>query len=175
MIFVGDGVKNFASRALPDDRRDDATLAKMLPVYAEAYGKNWANKTRPYAGVPELLDALFARGLKVVVYSNKPDEFTQATVKTLLGKWPFDAIVGARENWPHKPDPSAALDIARRLDISPADFVYVGDTNTDMQTATSAGMYPVGALWGFRTADELKSNGAKLLAAHPQDVLKVLE
>jgi phosphoglycolate phosphatase len=52
--------------------------------------------------------------------------------------------------------------------------VYVGDTGTDMQTATAAGMYAVGALWGFRTAKELLENGAKLLIERPTDLIEHL-
>ena len=61
------------------------------------------------------------------------------------------------------------------MKIPPCDFIYLGDTGTDMQTANAAGMYPVGALWGFRTAKELKENGAKALVASPLQVLKLLD
>jgi phosphoglycolate phosphatase len=172
--FVGDGVRNFVERSLPEDHRDEATIAKMIPLYRQAYGRCWDRKTRPYEGIPELLDELTRRGLERIVYSNKPDEFTHLTVKKLLSKWTFAAIVGAREGWANKPDPTAALDIASRLGIEPARFVYVGDTNTDMQTATAAGLFQAGALWGFRTADELLANGAKVLLKHPLDLLKIL-
>ena len=43
-----------------------------------------------------------------------------------------------------------------------------------MQTANAAGMYATGALWGFRSTEELKANGAKVLAQTPQDVVKLL-
>ncbi len=167
-------MRNFALQSLPPDRRDEATLGKIIPLYRDAYSKNWANKTRPYDGVPELLDALAARRLKMIVYSNKPDEFTNLTVRKLLAKWEFAAIVGARENRPNKPDPSASLDILGKLGLAPTELVYVGDTGTDMQTATAAGMYAVGALWGFRTARELLENGAKQLIEKPLELLHYL-
>ena len=172
--FVGDGVRNFVVRSLPPDSRDDGTVARIIGLYREAYSKNWADKTRPYAGVPELLDGLAARGLRLIVYSNKPDEFTNLTIKKLLPRWPFATIVGAREGWPNKPDPAAALDIVGKLGLSPAEVVYVGDTGTDMQTATAAGMFAVGVLWGFRTAKELLENGAKALIEKPTDLLSVI-
>jgi phosphoglycolate phosphatase len=172
--FVGDGVRSFALRSLPPNRRDEATLGKIIPLYRDAYSQNWDSKTRPYEGVPELLDALAARGLKLIVYSNKPDEFTNLTVRKLLPKWEFATIVGARESWPNKPDPSASLDILGKLGLKPAEVVYVGDTGTDMQTATAAGMFAVGALWGFRTAKELLENGAKAMIERPMDLLKHL-
>ena len=47
----------------------------------------------------------------------------------------------------------------RALGVAPAEILYLGDTNTDMRTAVAAGMYPVGALWGFRTAEECATPG----------------
>jgi phosphoglycolate phosphatase len=76
---------------------------------------------------------------------------------------------------PKKPDPAGALQIAQRLGLDPAAFIYLGDTNTDMQTAVAAGMTPVGALWGFRTAQELLAAGAKALLAKPADLLRLLD
>ncbi len=76
--------------------------------------------------------------------------------------------------FPNKPDPAAALDIARRLEIPPADFLYLGDTNTDMQTATRAGMFAIGVLWGLRDRAELESTGAKAVLAHPRELLTVI-
>ena len=60
------------------------------------------------------------------------------------------------------------------MGIAPVEFLYLGDTNTDMKTANAAGMYPVGATWGFRPADELTANGAKTLINHPTELLKLL-
>jgi phosphoglycolate phosphatase len=66
------------------------------------------------------------------------------------------------------------LDIARRFQIAPAEIVYLGDTNTDMQTAVAAGMYPVGALWGFRSAEELLAHGAAVLIERPIDLVDII-
>ena len=84
----------------------------------------------------------------------------------------FRAVFGARENVPIKPDPTGALEIAALIGLPPGEILYLGDTNTDMQTATAAGMFGVGAVWGFRTAAELLASGAKALADRPVDVLK---
>jgi len=45
----------------------------------------------------------------------------------------------------------------------------------DIQTANAAGMYAVGVLWGFRDAEELVANGAKVVVKRPEEVLKILE
>ena len=62
---------------------------------------------------------------------------------------------GQRPDRPLKPDPTTARETAAELGVAAAGWLYLGDTNTDMQTAVAAGMFPVGALWGFRTAEEL--------------------
>jgi phosphoglycolate phosphatase len=64
--------------------------------------------------------------------------------------------------------------VARRLGVSEGEVVYLGDTNTDMQTAVAAGMFPVGVLWGFRTANELVASGAKAIIERPLDLLRIL-
>lgn len=172
--FVGDGVLNFVLRAVPKDARKKETLDKMVQLFRQEYANRWALKTRPYDGVPEMLDGLAAKGLKMGVLSNKPDEFTKAMVAKMLDRWKFGIVCGERKGIPKKPDPMAAVSIARTLAVPAEQFLYVGDTNTDMQTAVCAGMYPVGALWGFRTADELLANGAQTLIERPQDLLKLV-
>lgn len=172
--FVGDGVENFAARALPENQRDKQSVAKLIALYHDQYIENWAAKTRPYQGIEELLDALAARGLAMTIFSNKPHEFTTIMAAKLLPKWDFKAVIGARAGRPKKPDPTVAIEIAGQLNLPPDQFIYLGDTNTDMQTATAAGMYPAGALWGFRKADELLANGAKVLLEYPMDLLKML-
>jgi phosphoglycolate phosphatase len=174
--FVGDGVRNFVLRAMPADRRSDqAAVNRVAALYRQAYSKNWDRRTRPYEGIPQLLDELTARRLAMVVYSNKPDDFTNLTVSKLLPRWQFAAVIGHRKGYNHKPDPAAALEVARRLRLRPEQFLYVGDTGTDMRTAVAAGMFPVGALWGFRDATELTANGAKVLIARPLELLELLK
>ena len=73
-----------------------------------------------------------------------------------------------------KPCPDGALEIARVFDVKPEECLYCGDTNTDMQTAVAAGMFPIGVVWGFRDRQELLDNGAKVLAEVPADILKQL-
>jgi phosphoglycolate phosphatase len=84
-------------------------------------------------------------------------------------------VVGATPGVPKKPDPSAALKIAEKLKLGPRDLVYLGDSDIDMQTAAACGMFAVGALWGFRTADELKASGANSLINHPCELLRFFE
>jgi phosphoglycolate phosphatase len=172
--FVGDGRQALAIRALPENQRDTATVGKLVDYIDNEYSKRWADNTLPYEGVADLLDALTAKRIRLAILSNKPHDITQIMVSKLLGKWQFEAVVGAQSSLPKKPDPSAALQIARRLNIPPPQFLYLGDSDIDMKTATAADMYPVGVLWGYRTAQELLTNGARKLIEQPADLLQLL-
>jgi len=132
-------------------------------------------KTIPYKGIPELLDKLGARKLKLAILSNKPHDLTGRIVAELLPERNFNAVFGQRDNVPRKPDPSGALEIARLLNIPPAAFLYVGDSAVDMKTAIAAGMFPVGVLWGFRPMRELQKNGAKALSERPEDIMRIID
>ena len=173
--FVGDGMENLVKRSLPGSAQDDLqVISQCLEMMLQTYERNWNVKSRPYPGIPELLDALSARGLKIAVLSNKPHDFTLKIVDELLPSWRFHPVMGERPPIARKPDPSSALEIANVLGVEPAGFLYLGDTATDMKTANAAGMYAVGVLWGFRNAEELIASGAVRLIAKPAELLLLL-
>jgi phosphoglycolate phosphatase len=173
--FVGDGAASLIDRALPEDVRQTDAAASCLRAFREDYSRRWSVETRPYEGVPELLDALTVRGIKKAILSNKPHAFTQLCVQHLLSDWAFDAVYGQRDGAPQKPDPAGALEIAAQLGIAPGHFLFVGDTAGDMQTARAAGMFSVGVLWGFRPREELVESGAQALIARPAELLGLLD
>lgn len=174
-IHVGDGIATLAQRVLPEGRRDEAMIAELVTGMREEYGRRWAESTRAYPGVPELLDELTKRGMKLSIVSNKPHDFSQQAAARLLPQWRFDPVIGARPGVPHKPHPANALEAAVKMNLAPADCAFMGDTYADMQTAVSAGMYPAGALWGFREAPELLAAGARILLKHPLEFLELLD
>jgi phosphoglycolate phosphatase len=173
--FIGDAVETEAERALPESARQPETIKKVADLSEQIYDKCWHKNTRPYPCIPELLSNLTKRGLPLAVLSNKPDYFTKIMVEKLLPDCRFEIVRGALPDVPVKPDPAAALQIAKQLKIPPEQFLYLGDTNTDMKTAVAAGMFPLGCLWGYRTADELLDAGAKMLVKTPEEVLAFLD
>lgn len=172
--FVGLGVAEMARRMLPEAARDDATVVRASTLLVEEYKQRWKAKTRPYGGVPEMLEALRAAGLPLCVLSNKPQGFTEITVRQFFPDFPFRMVCGARPEVPSKPHPAGALAIASELGLAPGAFCFVGDSSTDMKTARGAGMLPVGVLWGFRPESELVENGARLLVAAPGELAPAL-
>lgn len=172
---VGDGLPKLVERVLPEDHRDEDTIKRCIVDMEEEYQKRWDRKTRPYDGILELLAALDKRGIKMNVLSNKLEKYTQIAVDFYFPQFPFENIMGASPSIPRKPDPACAFLIAKKLSIIPKHFVYLGDTNTDMKTALAAGMFPVGALWGFRNKNELEESGAKAVIDHPLELLEYFD
>lgn len=173
--FIGDSVKLMVSRALPENARDENTIEKCRQASSQEYASRWDKTTKPYPHIPQLLTELDKLKIRKTILSNKPDEFTKPMVAKILPEFSFDIVLGVNPSIKRKPDPGAALLIADKLGIPAEKFLYLGDTNTDMQTAAASGMYAVGALWGYRDAKELLAHGAKALAEKPLDVLKIID
>lgn len=172
--FVGDGFRNLVLRALPENMRSGPYIDDCYLEVREEYSKRWNNKTKAYPGISEMLDALSSKGLTLSVLSNKSDDFSKLMISQLLHGWTFYPVFGERSGIPKKPDPAGAIEIAQILGVKPEECLYLGDTGVDMITASSAGMFAVGVLWGFRKADELLANGANVLIKKPAEVLELL-
>jgi phosphoglycolate phosphatase len=171
--FIGDGVRNFALRALGEGEEHlaDEVVRRLKQHYSEHYNVY----TEPFAGAIDMLKTLHSKGLKLAVLSNKVDPFTKTMVAEMLGEVSFERVYGARDDVPLKPDPAAALQIAGELNVSPAQAIYVGDTGTDMLTGSRAGMFTVGVLWGYRTKEELLDNGADAVIETPDELVRLVD
>lgn len=173
--FVGDGMVTLVERILPEQERNAELLAQAVDLFKQDYGENWAVNTRPYDGIGAMLDSLSALGLRLCILSNKPDGFTRLCVTQLLADWSFELVYGQREHIPKKPDPAGALAIIEELGLDNHEVIYVGDTATDMQTATRAQLDKVGVEWGFRDAQELQENGADYIIDHPSKLIDIIK
>ena len=172
--FVGEGSETLLSRALPEDSRDKETVKALTQEYRAEYDLRWTNSSKPYPQILDLLHQLEKRDIVTAVLSNKMHSATCQMVKALLPEHNFSYVQGATEELPAKPDPSGAHLIAKELKIAEKNWIYLGDTDIDMLTAKRAGMLPAGVLWGFREADELMQNGAKILLYSPLELIAYL-
>lgn len=173
--FIGDGARILITRALPEDRRTENDIDSCLAAFKIEYGRNWHRQTQPYDGIPRLVAILRAAGTKMAVVSNKPQAFTETCCRHYFPERPFDFVIGQQEGRPVKPNPYPALQAATHLRMPPSDCLFLGDSGVDMETARRAGMFPVGALWGFRRQDELEVAGASACIQHPRDLLRWMD
>jgi phosphoglycolate phosphatase len=169
--FVGNGIRRLVERCVPPEHATAENIENIFRRMIEVYGNNYVNKTRVYDGIYELLDGLAAKQIKMAILSNKTDSITQKVCNQLFRDNNFEIILGATNNFPKKPNPQSALFVAEKLEVSPDEVFYLGDTSIDMETACAAGFFPAGASWGFRPAEELSSFGAQFIVNNPVDCL----
>ena len=158
-FFVGEGMETLMRRAAPANA-DESVVRLLLEGMRERYGRHWARKTRPYAGVITMLKGLTALSVPLAVLSNKPHDFTELAVRHFFPETVFARVQGSPKGGRAKPDPSLALGIAADFGLKPERVLFMGDSRIDMDTATAAGMIPAGVLWGFRPKSELLALGA---------------
>ena len=169
--FVGNGVRVLIERALSSrEITNPELLETVLSEFNASYRQNSLYLTEPYPGIREMLSTLKSRGITLAVLSNKPDVLTKSIVSHFFADT-FDMVLGGRDGTPLKPDPTAASEIISQFGYSSKECVMIGDSGIDMLTAKAIdAALGIGVLWGFRTADELTSSGADLLAEKASDI-----
>lgn len=174
--FVGDGAANLVKRALAAGGDTQGVhFEEAFAHYKELFAVDCMYEVKPYEGIPELLEALKKRGVKLAVLSNKPHAETIRVIETLFGQGCFDVIQGQVDGVPIKPDPAGAIRVLEQLGMTAEEVLYLGDTATDMKTGKGAGAYTVGALWGFRKREELEEHHADAIIAHPMELLQIID
>ncbi|MCC7144947.1 MAG: HAD family hydrolase [Phycisphaeraceae bacterium] len=171
--LAGQGLEALIAEAIGPDHPE--LFAEGLKIYREYYARHGMADTRAYPGILDLLAELTRRRLRLAVLSNKIQFFVEECVQALFPNISFAAVVGHGPGTALKPDPGAALAIARQLHIEAAAWVYVGDTAVDMQTGRGAGMFTVGVTWGFRDEAELRANGAQAIIHQPMELIRWVE
>ena len=169
--FVGNGIPKLVERFSPENARTPEQLAATLAAFSARYDAHKEDKTAPYPGMAELLDALQAEGIQTAVFSNKADPLCGKIIEHYFGTGSFAIVRGNRPGVPTKPDPAGVYSLMKDLGAEASSTLFVGDSDVDIYTGHNAGLHAVGALWGFRGKAELTAAGADALAAVPADIL----
>lgn len=170
--FVGRGFLNLLHRAFPADTPEEL-FPELLECMLQTYRQHFMDQTTPYPGMVDLVNSLHAAGIPVAVNSNKRDQYTKALIAKHFPGIPFVDVIGEGADFPRKPKPDGAWHIAELMGLAPEQILYIGDSDTDMQTGHNAGMDTVGCAWGFRGEQELRDNGATYIAHTAEDIRKL--
>ena len=146
--MVGDGAGTLVARAFEAsgvERPPDA-----LERYLAFYDARLLNHTRPYDGIPAVLEAL-GRGAALAVLTNKPIASTRRIHDGLhLARYfPADAVLGGDGPFPRKPDPAALRHLTARANANADSTLMVGDSAIDWLTARAAPARVCLARYGF--------------------------
>jgi phosphoglycolate phosphatase len=157
----------------------DTVIPAVVATYRERYISEGMAQSRPYPGIPELLDRLREAGYHLAVATQKP----QGLAKKLLGMHdldaPFHSIHGAPddETLPPLPDGKASI-VAAALEVNHADrtrAVLIGDRRHDAAGAAANQIACIGVAWGFAEPGELEAQGLAALVADAQEAGDAVE
>lgn len=173
--FVGNGAGKLVERFLEHSNLSVSEYyEKAKHSYMDIFSKHKDYKVMVYEGLYPVLLELKRQGIKMGVYTNKPDKEAKAILNTIFGEDLFDEIRGDRDGKQLKPDPYAVIEWSKKWEINTEEILYLGDTDTDMQTGRAANAYTVGVSWGFRDRMELLKNGAYDVIDEPEWILNYI-
>ena len=155
-LMVGNGMRKLIQRALPADKADDDTFVdRTLASFLKYYAEHIDLYTRPYPGIPEMIDTLSSQGYRLAVASNKIQAGAEKLIQKFFPNTDFVAVMGNSPLYPLKPDAALVEYIMDKAGTDRAHTIMVGDSGTDIQTARNAGIPVIAVSWGFRPRHEL--------------------
>ena len=162
---LGSGAVRLMAAMLPQGE-DTPEFAAIMRDYKAWYQAHTCVETRPYPGIPELLDALCRQGCKVAIVSNKPHGAACALAARFF---PGIPTFGESPETPRKPAPDMVRHALAALNAESA--VYIGDSEVDVETARNAGLPMIGVAWGFRGRAALAAAGAETIVDAAEEIL----
>jgi pyrophosphatase PpaX len=129
-----------------------------------------------FAGMVDVIPRLREDGRRLGIVTAK----RHRTVALALERFPwldeqFDVVIAHEDTERHKPEPDPVLEAVRRLDATPADAAYVGDSPFDIQAAKTAGAFAIAVSWGgIHTDERLLAEEPDAFVHAPEELLDVL-
>lgn len=150
--------------------------AALRDEFLNLYQARMLQLTQPFAAMLAVIDALDVHGLRWGIVTNKALRFAEPLAQA-LGLLPRAAVLIGGDSTPHtKPHPEPLLEAARRLQLQPADCIYVGDDARDMHAGRAAGMAVLAAAWGYLgDGDAPQLWQADAVLAEPAELLHWLQ
>lgn len=150
-------------------------VRRLVDAYLAAYEAEHDRLATLFPGVPEMLEALRARGCRMAIVTSKRRRTTDLAVRAFaLDRW-VAAVVTEQDTPRPKPAPDPVCQALRALGAAPPEALMVGDGVFDIEAGRRAGTTTVAALWGTREAGRLRAAGPDYEAAHPADVVTLVD
>ena len=172
--MVGSGARGMVGRAFDITPQDDR-FGTYRDEFLQRYEARMTLETRVFAEVDPVLAQLTASGTPWGIVTNKATYLSEPLVKA-LGLHSRAATLVCGDTTPHaKPHPTPLLEAARRMGFAPAECVYVGDDQRDVQAGQAAGMATVAVAWGYLGLGEhIDAWNADHVIAVPAQLLNLL-
>jgi phosphoglycolate phosphatase len=171
--FIGPPLKDSFAKYYGMSPEESTTALKY---YREYYADKGIFENAVYDGVETMLSDIKKSGRKIIMATSKPDVYAEKILEHFgLMKY-FDFVAGAdmAETRVAKADVIAhALDSCG-LRGKTGEILMVGDREHDVLGAAAHGIDALGVTFGYGSADELMSAGAKYLANTPLEILNFI-
>ena len=168
--FLGNGARVLIHQSLPADCTTELE-EKVFSEFRKHYLIHSIDSTKPYAGIPSLLQQCKALGMKTAIVSNKPNAVVQELHKSFFPSL-IDLAIGEQQpKIRRKPYPDMVLHAMTQLGSTPQECIYVGDSEVDVETAKNAGIPCISVAWGFRDRSFLEASDASIIVDFPEEIL----
>jgi len=141
----------------------DAEADRLLSRYREYQLANHDRLMRPYDGIVAALRGFAAAGHPMALVTSKSDWLALRALEFVGVADLFPVIVGCDTCVNHKPHPEPVENALARLDVSPENAIFVGDSPHDIESGRAAGVYTIGVTWGACTRAEMEASGADVV------------
>ena len=137
--------------------RSDALLPAYLAEFDTHYQQRCGTRSHLYPQVRETLTALFARGVKLAVVTNKDGRFTN-TVLNAHQLMPLLHRVVSGDTMPiKKPNPAGIQSCLEQFGVAPERALFVGDSSIDVATARNAGVTVWALPYGYNMGQPIEA------------------
>jgi phosphoglycolate phosphatase len=126
-----------------------AEIAELHALFFPYYADNIAVLSRPFEGIPALLDSLLAAGARLAVCTNKFEALSRSLLRQLALHECFAAIAGRDTFDVFKPAPGHLTRTIALAGGQPDRAIMVGDSEVDIATAAAAGIPSIGVSFGY--------------------------
>jgi phosphoglycolate phosphatase len=147
-------------------------IAEVVAAYRRCSVAD-AGSVAAFPGVPELLDELRARGVRLGLATSKSMEVAEPVLESLGLRGHFVVAEGTRSD---ELGTAKEIVVGRALAGLAPDVPVglVGDRRHDIEGAHAHGIAGFGVLWGYGGREELEAAGADALIAEPADVAALM-
>jgi phosphoglycolate phosphatase len=153
--FIGNGMGRLVERCFARHGALTPELRAQMPEQVERFKQYYAEeghrRTRLMPGAEATLRRLAAGGVKLGLCTNKDSAPALEILRHLRVEGLFQAVVGGDSGLAKKPDPAPLLACIETCGATPAEAVFVGDSETDAHTAAHAGVAFVIYGGGYRS------------------------
>ena len=145
--------------------------------YYIRYKENQGKYTLLYPKMDEVITYLIDNGVKVAIFSNKPERVILNSIDSLLDINRLEFVLGHQDGYPAKPDTTAFFERLKTLNIDPNNtrILYVGDSDVDMIFAKNIRADGCGCSYGYRSRKELIENGASYIIDTPIEIIELVK